>query len=112
MVESKDIRKVIGDKLKTVRHKLNYSLQQMATECGLDYSHYCLIEKGKRYVRLDVLQRISDNLSVSLDFWFRNDDIPLVPHSTKKVYEAISSLGKDKLEFLFDLLTAYQKVKY
>ncbi|MDR1113950.1 MAG: helix-turn-helix domain-containing protein [Candidatus Margulisbacteria bacterium] len=111
MAESRDIRKTIGDKLKTVRNKLNYSLQQMATECGLDYAHYCLIEKGKRYVRLDILQRISDNLSVSMDFWFRNDDVTLVPHSTKKIYEAINSLGKDKLEFLYGLLTAYSKIK-
>jgi hypothetical protein len=46
-----------------------------------------------------------------MDFWFRNDDVTLVPHFTKRIYEAINSLGKDKLEFLYGFLTAYQKIK-
>ncbi|MDR2431557.1 MAG: helix-turn-helix domain-containing protein [Candidatus Margulisbacteria bacterium] len=106
-----DIRKVIGDKLKVIRAKLKYSLWQMAIECGLDYAHYCLIEKGRRYVRLDVLQRISDNLGIAMDFWFRDDAPRFAPVYTKALSENINALDNDKKEFLLEMLTAYRKTR-
>jgi len=111
VAEEKDIRKVIGDNLKTIRTRLNYSLWQMAIECDLDYAHYCLIEKGKRYVRLDILQRISKNLGVAMDFWFREDRWHMAPVYNRKIVELINSLDNDKKEFLLDLLSAHRKIR-
>jgi len=113
MSEKKDIRKLIGDKFKKIRLELKYSLQQMADKCDIDYAHYCQIEQGKRYIRLDILQRISGNLGISIDFWLKNIDVDkklLSNIYSKAIYEDISSLEKDKKEFLFDLITAYKKV--
>jgi transcriptional regulator with XRE-family HTH domain len=109
MSDKKDIRKVIGDNLKTIRTKLKYSLWQMAIECDLDYAHYCLIEKGKRYVRLDVLQRISDNLGLTMDFWFKDDQLRFAPVYSRLLSENISALDAPQKEFLLELLTAYRK---
>ena len=111
MSEEKDIRKTIGDNLKTIRTKLNYSLSQMAIECDLDYAHYCLIEKGRRYVRLDVLQRISKNLGIAMDFWFRNDQWHLTPIYNRKILDLINTLEPVKKEFILELLSSYRKTR-
>ncbi|MDR1997800.1 MAG: helix-turn-helix domain-containing protein [Candidatus Margulisbacteria bacterium] len=113
MAESKDIRKIIGDKLWKLRDKLNYSLQRMADNCAIDYAHYYQIEQGKRYVRLDVLQRISNNLGVPMDFWFRDAELDSkIPDDVyaRIILNHINTLGSGKKEFLLDLLSAYKKV--
>ena len=111
MANEKDIRKIIGDNLKLIRTRLNYSLWQMASECGLDYAHYCLIEKGKRYVRLDVLQRISNNLNIAMDFWFKTDRWDLTPIYNRNLVELINALDQGKKEFLLEMLSSYRKTR-
>ncbi|GBR76013.1 transcriptional regulator XRE family [Candidatus Termititenax persephonae] len=109
MTDNKDIRKVIGDKLRSVRVRLKYSLQHMADKYAIDYAHYYQIEKGNRYVRLDILQKISKHLGVGIDFWFRDDDIQFTRIQTASIMGVINSFDKNKRDFLCDMLTAYSK---
>ena len=111
MGEKRDVRKIIGNNLKFIRKKLRYSLQKMADECALDYAHYCRIEQGKQYVRLDILQKISDNLGVAMDFWFRNDRSKLESVYNKLIYDNIGKLSYEQKEFLLDMLLSYQEMQ-
>ena len=67
IAESDYIRLVFGLKLKQLRQKKNWSLQDLATKTGLSKSYLNEIENGKKYPKHDKIIQLSDALNCTFD---------------------------------------------
>ncbi len=57
----------IGEKIKQIRKDKGLQQKQVAIDVGLDQSNYNKIENGRREPSLEVLQKLSAILDVSID---------------------------------------------
>lgn len=57
----------IGEKIKQIRKDKGLQQKAVALEVGLDQSNYNKVENGKREPSLEVLQKLSTILGVSID---------------------------------------------
>ncbi|AZA77789.1 XRE family transcriptional regulator [Chryseobacterium sp. G0186] len=65
--ESDFIKTVFGLKLKQLRQKKNWSLQDLAVKTGLSKSYLNEIENGKKYPKHDKIIQLSDALNSTFD---------------------------------------------
>jgi len=61
----------IGREIKEVRINKNLSLDMLARKTGLSKSFLSELERGKKYPRLDTLEKIAHVLEVNVNFFFR-----------------------------------------
>jgi transcriptional regulator with XRE-family HTH domain len=57
----------VGEKIKQIRKDKGLQQKAVALEVGLDQSNYNKVENGKREPSLEVLQKLSTILDVSID---------------------------------------------
>ena len=65
------IRSNFGDRIKELRIKKGISQEKFAVSIGMDKKYYWSIEKGKRNVSLESIERIAKGLGVSLETLFK-----------------------------------------
>ena len=73
-----DILKVFADNLKMYRWQLGLSQEEFAEKAGLHRTYISAIEREKRSISLDNIQKIADALEIETYLLFVNDD-----HSSK-----------------------------
>lgn len=59
-----DILKVFADNLKMYRHRLGLSQEDFAEKAGLHRTYISAIEREKRSISLDNIQKIADALEI------------------------------------------------
>ncbi|MEM7340259.1 MAG: XRE family transcriptional regulator [Actinomycetota bacterium] len=77
-----DVEQLVRARLRTLRHTLGYSLDELAEQANLSASTISRIETGKRTVSLDVLLPLARALHVGLDALLDvqgNDDVVIRP---------------------------------
>ena len=82
MAEPTDIEAVVRSRLRSLRHTLGLSLDEVAARTGLGPSTISRIETGKRTIGLDVLLPLARALQVDLDALLdvhSDDDVVIRP---------------------------------
>lgn len=82
MAELNEIENVVRVRLRSLRHTLGLSLDELATRTNLSPSTISRIETGKRTISLDVLLPLASALDVELDALLdlrRDDDVVIRP---------------------------------
>ena len=76
MVEQSEVERVVRTRLRSLRHTLGLSLDELAARTNLSPSTISRIETGKRTISLDVLLPLAGALQVGLDALLdvRSDD--------------------------------------
>src|SRR5687768_2224925 len=76
MAESNEIERVVRTRLRSLRHTLGLSLDELAVRTNLSPSTISRVETGKRTISLDVLLPLAAALQVDLDALLdvRSDD--------------------------------------
>ena len=69
-----DIVKVFGDNLKKYRTQLGLSQEAFAEKCGLHRTYISAIERYRRSIALENVQRIADALEIETYKLFLEDD--------------------------------------
>ena len=59
-----DIIKVFGDNLKKYRNEIGLSQEAFANKCGMHRTYISAIERYKRSIALENVQRIADALEI------------------------------------------------
>ena len=77
---------MIGKRLKEARNIKGFTQSQMASMIGVEVRSYQFYESGDRFPKPDILLKIADSLSVSIDWLFERDDF-------------LKSLGVDSEKF-------------
>jgi transcriptional regulator with XRE-family HTH domain len=76
MAEGGDVEQVVRTRLRSLRHTLGLSLDELAERTNLSPSTISRVETGKRSISLDILLPLATALQVDLDALFdlRSDD--------------------------------------
>ena len=69
-----DIEKVFGDNLKKHRTQLGLSQEAFAEKCGLHRTYISAIERYRRSIALENVQRIADALEIETYKLFLEDN--------------------------------------
>jgi len=69
--KSMDICEVVGQRLRELRKLKGLSQEKMAEQAGVNAKYYSEIERGKRNITLKVMEKIADNLGISIKELFR-----------------------------------------
>jgi DNA-binding XRE family transcriptional regulator len=80
-----DIEKVVRDRLRSLRHTMGLSLDELAARTNLSASTISRVETGKRTISLDVLLPLAAALQVQLDALLdvsSDDDVVIRPLPT------------------------------
>ena len=64
------VKKLVGEKLRSLRLAKGYSQEKFAPVCGLDRTYIAGVEAGKRNISIDNLEKITNALDVSLSEFF------------------------------------------
>ncbi len=64
-------KKILGNKLKELRDKLNLTQQDLADECSISRSTYCHYEIGMNLISTIALYTICKNHKISIDEFLR-----------------------------------------
>lgn len=59
-----DILKVFGTNVRRFRHNKGYSQEELADKCGLHRTYISDVERFKRSISLDNIQKLADALGV------------------------------------------------
>ena len=77
-----DLREFFGANLKRYRKKLQLSQEQLSEKVNISVMHLSKIERGLTFVSADLLEKLSDNLEISVAHLFctphemiYNDDV-------------------------------------
>ena len=66
-----DICEVVGKRFRELRKLKGLSQEKMAEQAGVNAKYYSEIERGKRNITLKVIEKITDNLGITLEELFR-----------------------------------------
>jgi transcriptional regulator with XRE-family HTH domain len=61
---SMSVRKIVGEKIRTVREKRGYSLRELESETGLGHSWIAKLEKGQVNFQVDSLVVLLEALKI------------------------------------------------
>lgn len=116
-----DLKKIIGEKIRSIRNAKNLTLQQLSNATGLQTSYIGDVERGKRNISLDSLEKLITALNIKPSelFDFRElevdspefetisvleihyqflkeketDDVKMIHRITKDIFASIEKLG-------------------
>ena len=86
MSESTEIEQVVRTRLRSLRHTLGLSLDEIATRTNLSPSTISRVETGKRTISLDILLPLAEALQVGLDALLdlrTDDDVVIRPTASR-----------------------------
>lgn len=88
------IDKQIGSRLKAIRERRGYSLEDVASKTGVSRPSLSNIERGITSTSINNLWKISKGLSVPISYFFteKNNDYELVPLGNTKKIDSQDSL--------------------
>ena len=71
----RDIRVVVGDRVRVLRRARNMSQEKLALACGLDRTYITSVENGRRNISIINLEKVASALGVSLAEFFGDKDL-------------------------------------
>ena len=71
---SVDIKIKIGQRIKELRKKLDFSQEALAYNAEVDRTYITDVENGRRNVSVEILERIIDALQVSISEFFNTKE--------------------------------------
>lgn len=63
----------IAFRIQEIRKAKGLKQEQLAWDAGIDRSHLCQAERGKKILRIETLQKITNALNISMRQFFNSD---------------------------------------
>lgn len=77
-MESEEILKLLGHRIRQMRENLGWSQEELARRCNRHFTYIGRVERGQQNITVEVLNDISQNLSVSIADLFEFQEHPLL----------------------------------
>ena len=97
---------LFGERLRNRRDVLGLTQEFVSTEAGISLRFYQMIERGEKSVSLDTLIRLSQTLSLSVDYLLFGN-LPDSPGNP--IAEILQRLSPEQREDAVKILTLYAK---
>lgn len=98
----------IGAKIKKLRTKKNYTLQDLSRESGLSIGFLSQMERGMSAIAVETLANIAEILDTDLKFFFKKTNIPKINPVIRNHEKEYSVVNEQIIQyFLTDNVEAY-----
>lgn len=99
-------RILFGERLRGKRNALGFTQEYVSEQIGITLRFYQMIERGEKSVSLDTLIRLSQTLSLSVDYLLFGN-LPDSPGNP--IAEILQRLSSEQREDAVKILTLYAK---
>lgn len=66
-----NVKKQLGMRIRYLRKQRHLSQEDLALRCGVNKNYLCDLENGKRNPTVDILERITLGLNITLEILFQ-----------------------------------------
>lgn len=94
----------VGERIRALREKKNYSRQELAVRAGLSAGYLYGIESGKRRFSADVLCRIAEALSTSCDYIMFGREVQQGVTEKDRILDSLDAMSPEKICRLREML--------
>ena len=102
---------VMGEQLKKLRKKVKLSQEKFAERMGMSKDTIYNYEKGKTAIPHDLIKRLCQEFNVSADYFYFNQDKPLIEETT--ITDSFTKVLQDCTDFekqqLMDMLNIIRR---
>ncbi len=110
-----DISKIIGERIKNHRNKINLTQEELAAKCGLHNTYIGQLERGEKNATLESIEKVVIGLEISYEELFeklvpKNDPTPGIP---AQCYDLVNSLPLKEQQAVLDMIlkiVEYKKI--
>lgn len=99
-------RLLFGERLRRKRNALKYTQEYVAEKIGITLRFYQMIERGEKSISLDTLIKLSQTLSISVDYLLFGN---LLYSLGNPITEILHKLSPKQREDAIKILTLYTK---
>lgn len=96
---------LLGERLRTRRNELGFTQEYMAEEAGISLRFYQMVERGEKSVSLSTLIRLSQIMSISIDYLVFGNLAAL----KNPITDALEGLTQQQREDALAILRLYSK---
>lgn len=69
-----DVKRKLGNRLRELRNKTGLSQEKFSFECNLDRTYIASIERGKRNVSIENIEKIANAFNMSVSEFFNTQE--------------------------------------
>ena len=103
----KDIKRVIGDRIRIYRTEQNLSQEALALKAGISPSHMGRLERGERGATIHSLEKVTEALNISIEELFRFLSPEFENKDASVMFDLVCKLSKRSIKdqkIILDLL--------
>lgn len=105
-----DNKKLLGQRIKTLRKVKGYTQEQLAEEIGIETNSLSAIESGRHFPSLVTLEKISQQLDLHLHAFFEFKDEVTIAKMKEKITQSIEYMGPDEIFGLYQASEHYKNI--
>lgn len=104
-----DIKKQLGQKIKSFRQSKGYSQEQFAEKIGIASRTLCGIEIGKNFFTADTLEKILEVLEITPQDLFRVNHLQPQEDLIEEIITVIKSIkDREKIEIIYKIIKSFE----
>ena len=100
MIEGCKMEPNIGEKVRKLRKKNNFTIQELCNKTGLSYSFLSNLENNKHSITISNLNKIANVFKIELNDFFIRDDLDNEPYLVRKNEEKYLTDDNIKIQSL------------
>lgn len=112
MLDSNNIKKILGNNIRNLRKAKNLSQEKLAEVVGLERDSLSSIETGRAFTSSEVIANISNYFNVEPALLFKSDFIEHTDKEVnlkKEISRQLSDCSHDLLEKVYNIIIALKK---
>ena len=101
------LKKKLGARIRELRKNLGYSQEQLAELINMNVPNLSNIERGKRFMTVDTLEKFAAVLNTTERELFDFSTIEPQRYYRSDINKILDTLGEKDLQFFLDVLRSY-----
>ena len=106
-----NLKEKLGLRIKKIRKNLGYSQEKLAELIGMDIPNLSNIERGKRFMTAETLEKIAKALKTTERELFNFNETEPNKYFQQDINIILNNFDERELEFILDFLKSYLKIK-
>lgn len=109
MVDSNEIRKILGNNIRKLRLAKGLSQEQLAEAVGLERDSISSIETGRAFTSSETLAEFANHFNVEINYLFKSNNIEetdKIVDIKKEINRALSGCSHDFLKNIYKIIIA------
>ena len=105
------LKEKLGLRIKSLRKMRGYSQEKLAEVINMDIPNLSNIERGKRFMTAETLEKLSNALNVTERELFDFSEVTPQKYIRPNIDNILNTLNEDELKFFLDILMSFQNYK-